>query len=224
MTTRLCLDRLRSRTPAPTDELDDLAAGTVPDPAEDVALAETVGVALHAVLDRLTPRERVAFVLHDSFAVDFPTVASILGTTPAAARQLASRARAKVRRPVPERRVEDHEVVDAFMAAARGGDLGALLRLLAPDVVVEGDAAAVLAGTPARMDGAGTVAGFFDGSAHAALPVLVGERPGYAWYHRGEAKVIFDFTVTDGLVARIDFRAAPEVLRATTRRPLGGQP
>ncbi|WP_191564488.1 sigma-70 family RNA polymerase sigma factor [Janibacter melonis] len=217
VTTRLCLDRLRARTPVPVEDLGGVA-DVAPDPADDVALADTVGVALQAVLDRLSPRERVAFVLHDSFAVDFPVVATILGTTPAAARQLASRARAKVSRPAPADRLDDWQVVDAFMAAAREGDFAGLLRLLAPDAVVEGDAAAVLVGTPARMSGRESVAGFFDGSAHAALPALVEGRPGYAWYHRGAAMVAFDFTVVDGVVTRVDFRADPDVLAAVVRR------
>lgn len=218
VTTRLCLDRLRARTPVPVEDID--LAETSPDIADDVVLADTVGVALQAVLDRLSPKERVAFVLHDSFAVDFPAIATILGTTPAAARQLASRARGKVRRPAPEGPAGDREVVDAFMAAARGGDLETLLRLLAPDAVVEGDAAAVLVGTPRRMAGREAVGAFFDGSAHAALPVTIQGRPGYAWYHRGDAKVAFDFTVEDGVVTRIDFRADPDLLADVARRPL----
>src|SRR4051794_12888314 len=93
VTTRLCLDRLRSRTPIPVDEVEPLEA--VSDPADDVALADTVGVALNVVLDRLSPRERIAFVLHDSFGFEFGTIATLLDTTPPAARKLASRARAK---------------------------------------------------------------------------------------------------------------------------------
>ena len=117
VTTRLCLDRLRSRTPVPVDDVE--PGETVNDPADDVALADTVGLALHVVLDRLSPRERVAFVLHDSFGFEFPTIAAVLDTTPAAARKLASRARAKVTQPHPEDRLADWEVVDAFMAAAK---------------------------------------------------------------------------------------------------------
>ena len=97
VTTRLCLDRWRTNTPEPVEELD--VPGMAADPAEEVALADTVGVALQVVLDRLTPGERVAFVLHDSFAVDFLTIAEILETTPAAARKLASRARNNVAQP-----------------------------------------------------------------------------------------------------------------------------
>jgi len=121
VTTRLCLDRLRARTAVPTEDLE--VAGQVSDPADDVSMAETVGVALQLVLDRLTPQERVAFVLHDSFGFEFPTIATILDTTPVAARKLASRARAKVRQPATEDQLADWAVVDAFMDAARHGRL-----------------------------------------------------------------------------------------------------
>jgi RNA polymerase sigma-70 factor (ECF subfamily) len=221
VTTRLCLDRLRSRTPVPVD---DVGLGeTVTDPADDVALADTVGLALNVVLDRLSPHERVAFVLHDSFGFEFPTIAALLDTTPAAARKLASRARAKVQQPHPEDRLADWEVVDAFMAAAKNGDFHRLLRLLAPDAAVTADDAAVLVGTPRQIEGRGEVATFFNGSAQAALPVFVGDRPGCAWFHLGAAKVVFDFTVDDGLVRTITFRAAPDVLERVVRRD-GGQP
>ena len=224
VTTRLCLDRLRSRTPVPAEDLDlDGTTDQPADPADDVALADTVGLALHVVLDRLSPRERVAFVLHDSFGFEFTTIAAVLDTTPAAARKLASRARAKVSQPAAEDRLADWEVVDAFMAAARGGDLDRLLRLLAPDAAVSADEAAVLVGTPSRIEGRDDVAAFFNGSAASALPVLVDERPAAAWFHLGEARVVFDFTVGDGLVLAITFRAAPDVLARVVRRD-GGRP
>ncbi|MGV8964950.1 MAG: sigma-70 family RNA polymerase sigma factor [Cellulomonas sp.] len=216
VTVRLCLDRLRLRTPIPTAEIE--LPGTAPDPAEEVELADAVGVALQVVLDRLTPKERIAFVLHDSFGFEFPTIAAILDTTPAAARKLASRARAKVGQPRPEDQLADWEVVDAFLAAARGGDFARLLQLLAPDVVVVGDEAAILSGTPERIDGRQEVAAFFNGGAAAALSVFIGERPGAAWFHRGQARVAFDFTIVDGLVERIDFRADPELLTQLRRR------
>ena len=217
VTTRLCLDRLRARTPLPVEEVG-ASAGSAPDPADEVALADTVGIALQVVLDRLSPAERVAFVLHDSFGFEFPTIATLLGTTPVAARKLASRARAKVVQPVPEDELADWAVVDAFMAAARGGDLARLLQLLAPDVVVRADDAAVALGTPGRIDGRDAVAAFFDGSAQATLPVLVDDRPAAAWFHRGEAKVVFDLTVVDGAVQRVVFRAEPDLLARVVRR------
>jgi RNA polymerase sigma-70 factor (ECF subfamily) len=216
VTTRLCLDRLRSRTPVPSEGIE--VPEVVPDVAEDVALADTVGVALQVVLDRLSPQERVAFVLHDSFGFDFPAIAGVLDTTPVAARKLASRARAKVRQPAPEDELADREVVDAFMAAARHGEFDRLMRLLAPDAVVTADDAAIQAGTPARIEGAREVATFFNGSAQSALAVSVDDRPAAAWFLRGEAKVLFDFVVAGGLVERITFRAEPEVLARVTRR------
>ncbi len=216
VTTRLCLDRLRARTPVPMDDVD--PGETADDPADDVALADTVGLALHVVLDRLAPRERVAFVLHDSFGFEFSTIAALLDTTPAAARKLASRARAKVAQPHPEDHLADWEVVDAFMAAAKNGDFDRLLRLLAPAAAVSADDAAILVGTPRSIEGRGEVATFFNGSAQAALPVFIDDRPGTAWFHLGEARVVFDFTVADGLVSAITFRAAPDVLSRVVRR------
>lgn len=220
VTTRLCLDRLRSRTPVPVEDIE--LGETADDPADDVALADTVGLALHVVLDRLSPRERVAFVLHDSFGFEFPTIAAVLDTTPVAARKLASRARAKVSQPRPEDRLADWEVVDAFMAAAKGGDFERLLRLLAPDAAVTADEAAILAGTPQEILGRDQIATFFNGSAQAALPVFVGDRPATAWFHLGAAKVVFDFAIEDGLVRAITFRAAPDALAQVVRRD-GGQ-
>lgn len=223
VTTRLCLDRLRSRVPVPVEDEDVESAGArvaavAPDPAEDVVLADTVGVALQVVLDRLSPSERVAFVLHDSFAVDFPTIAEILGNTPTAARKLASRARGKVTQPSEPDHRADWVIVDAFLAAAREGDFARLLALLAPEAVVAGDEAAIALGTPARISGQREVAEFFNGAAQAALSVFVADRPGAAWFHRGEAKVVFDFTVEDGVVRRIDFRADLDMLASVRGR------
>lgn len=220
VTTRLCLDRLRSKLPEPEENLD--LDETAPDPADDVVLADSVGSALQVVLDRLTPSERVAFVLHDSFAVDFPTVATILGTSPAAARKLASRARSKVAqsaRAVPPSGRSDHAaVVDAFLYAAKGGDLETLLGLLAPDVVMEGvDSAALALGTP-RLVGRAKVAELLNGGAKTAFPVFIGDRAGLAWLHRGDYKVAFDFVIEDGLVRRVELRADPDVLATVRKR------
>ena len=216
VTTRLCLDRLRARVPVPVDEVE--PAGTAPDPAEEVVLADTVAVALQVVLERLSPAERVAFVLHDSFGFEFATIAATLDTTPTAARKLASRARAKVRQPAAEDRLAAWEVVDAFLAAAREGDFDRLLELLAPDALVTADLAAVAAGTPERVAGRQEVAAFFNGSAHAAMAVFADGRPAAAWYHRGRPAVLFDFTVVDGVVAHITFRAEPAALATVERR------
>ena len=222
VTTRLCLDRLRAKVPVPS-ELEVEVETRAGDPAEQLALADTVGAALQVVLDRLSPAERVAFVLHDTFAFDFPTIATLLDTTPAAARKLASRARAKVAQPASEDALADWAVVDAFLTAARGGDLARLLELLAPDAVVVGDAAAVAAGTPERIAGREAVASFFDGAAKTAVPVFVEDRPGAGWLHRGSVRVAFDFTVVDGQVARIAFRAEPAVLAGVRRRAGAGE-
>ena len=219
VTSRLCLDSLRARTPVPTESIE--VEATAPDPADDVALADTVGIALQVVLDRLTPAERVAFVLHDSFGVDFESIASMLDTTPVAARKLASRARAEVRPAAHEDGLADWEIVDAFMAAAREGDFARLLELLAPDVVVSADAAASALGTPARLQGADEVASFFNGAAAAAFPVFIEDRPGAAWIHRGEVKVAFDFTLESGQVRSLQFRADDDVLAGVRRREGG---
>ncbi|QLL08646.1 sigma-70 family RNA polymerase sigma factor [Mycobacterium vicinigordonae] len=219
VTSRLCLDRLRARTPVPQESIE--VEATALDPADDVALADTVGVALQVVLDRLTPAERVAFVLYESFGVDFGAIASMLDTTPVAARKLASRARAKVRPAASEDALADWEIVDAFMTAAREGDFTRLLELLAPDVVIASDAAAIALGSPARLDGADEVANFFNGAARAAFPVFIEERAGAAWIHRGEVKVAFDFTIEAGQIRRLQFRAADEVLAGVRRRDSG---
>lgn len=223
VTTRLCLDRLRLRVPEPIDELVE-RGGSAPDPSDELALADSVGVALQVVLERLSPPERVAFVLHDSFGFEFQTIAAVLDTTPAAARKLASRARAKVRQPAPEDRLTDWEVVDAFMAAARGGEFERLIQLLAPDAGVTADVAAIAAGTPSAITGRREVAEFFNGSAHAALAVSFGDRPGYAWYHRGTAMVLFDFAVADGVVQAITFRADPDALQKVSQRSVTSAP
>ncbi|MEU0493975.1 sigma-70 family RNA polymerase sigma factor [Mycobacterium sp. NPDC006124] len=220
VTSRLCLDQLRMRTPVPIGSVDPDQA-TAPDPAEDVVLADTVGIALQVVLDRLSPAERVAFVLHDSFGVDFGSIATMLDTTPAAARKLASRARSRVRPAAQVDALADWEIVDAFMAAAREGDFSRLLELLAPDVVVTADAAAIALGTPARMTGRDEVAAFLNGAAAAAHPVFLDTRPGAAWIHRGLVKVAFDFTVGEGRVRQLTFRASDDVL-ARVRRRKGG--
>jgi len=216
VTTRLCLDRLRARTPVPHAEIP--TGENAADPADDVVLADTVGLALQVVLDRLSPRERVAFVLHDSFSFEFSTIAAVLDTTPAAARKLASRARAKVGQPAPEDQLADWQVVDAFMAAAREGDFLRLMQLLAPNAGLRADAEAVLAGTPEQVDGPSEVASFFNGSAQSALAVFVDDRPAAAWFNRGQAMVLFDFTIVDGLVHRITFRAEPATLAQVARR------
>lgn len=228
--TRLCLDRLKAAVPTPveTDQPSGRQAVGAADPAEEAVLADSVGAAMHVVLDRLTPTERLAFVLHDSFEVDFPTIAGMLDCTPAAARKLASRGRSKIAQanlsgPREQARPTDWQVVDAFLSASREGEFSQLLALLAPDVVVVGDAVAVSVGTPERIEGRDAVAGFFNGAAASALSVFVHDRPGAAWFDRGTARVAFDFRVSGGVVTRIDFRAEPDTL-GTIRRRRDGDP
>ena len=218
--TRLCLDRLKAAVPTPVEP--DAGGPGSADPAADIALADSVGSAMQVVLDRLSPTERVAFVLHDSFSIDFATIAGILDCTPASARKLASRARARVAQPgagsdVSEEPV-DWLVVDAFLLAAREGEFARLLELLAPDVVVVGDPVAVGIGTPERISGRDAVAGFGTGAAASALPVFVHDRPGAAWFDRGTARVAFDFSVAHGVITRIDFRAQSGALETIVRR------
>lgn len=218
VTTRLCLDRLKARVPVPAEPADDAGRAPEPDAAEAVLLGESVGDALGIVLDRLSPTERVALVMHDTFDFDFPTIADALEVTPAAARKLASRARAKVREPSPTVSPADWEVIDAFMTAARGGEFDRLIALLAPDSRVRADEAAIATGTPARIDGSVRIAEFFNGAARAALPATLDGRAVFAWFHRGQARVVFDFAVTHGTVESITFRADPAVLTRVIRR------
>ncbi|WP_182348627.1 sigma-70 family RNA polymerase sigma factor [Tomitella gaofuii] len=238
VTTRLCLDVLRARRAAPQA---DVGEDEWPvdgegrhrfqdgDPVHAAESADDVGAALRVVLHALTPAERVAFVLHDSFGFDFPAIGRILDCAPATARKRASRARARLGQAAgpgaaaPESAVTptDWEIVDAFLVAAREGEFARLLALLAPDATVTADADAVATGTPARLDGREAVAAMFDGAAKAALPVFVEGRPGAAWFLRGRPRVAFDFTVARGKVQGIEFRAESSVLGALTRREGG---
>ena len=210
---RVCLDMLRARTTrreAPLDHTPEPADDLGPE--QDAVLADTVGAALVVVLDTLTPNERLAFVLHDLFGVAFAEIAAMLDATPEAARQYASRARRRVRgsdesgRPDP---VRQRRVVEAFLAASRGGDFDALLRLLAPDVVVSGDAAAVAIGANAELRGRRQVAEAYSGRAQAARLVLLDGLAGAAWSLRGEVKVAFVFTTDGDLVTGIHLVADP---------------
>ncbi|WOX14555.1 sigma-70 family RNA polymerase sigma factor [Streptomyces sp. N50] len=160
---RVCLDMLRSRASRREDPYgDDLPERSADDlPEDEAVLADSVGLALLVVLDALGPAERVAFVLHDLFAVPFDRVAAVLDRSRPAAKKLASRARHKVRGTpvVPGAELDRHrEVVEAFLSAARGGDLGALLDVLAPDVVRHADPAVLPPGVPAELRGARAVA------------------------------------------------------------------
>src|SRR6516225_1425889 len=179
---RVCLDMLRSRKARREESLDAHVPEQIVrpeegiDPEQEALLADSVGLALQVVLDRLAPAERVAFVLHDMFDLPFGQIGPIVGRSPAAARQLASRARRRVRGAAmaPDADLaRQREVVDAFLAASRGGDFGALVALLDPEVVLRADAAAVRSGAPGEVHGAAEVAGTFSGRARAARPALV---------------------------------------------------
>jgi RNA polymerase sigma factor (sigma-70 family) len=218
---RVSLDMLRARAsrreePAGTDlheRVESRAAGG--DPEDEALLADTVGSALLVVLDTLSPAERLAFVLHDMFAVPFDEIGSILGRSPNAAKQLASRARHKVQGsgPSPESDpIRQREVVDAFLAASRSGDFDALVALLAPDIVMRADAAAERMGAAEEVRGAAAVAGTFSGRALAAQPALIDGAVGMVWATDGRLRVAWEFTIRDGKVVHIDMLAAPDTL------------
>jgi RNA polymerase sigma-70 factor (ECF subfamily) len=172
-----------------------------------------VGLALLVVLETLSPAERVAFVLHDMFSLSFEEIAPIVGRSPAASRQLASRARRRVRGVTPSGDLQRRrEIVDAFLAAARNGDFNALVALLDPDVVLRADAAAVRMGASEQVVGATAVAETFAGRARVARPALVDGSPGAVWAAGGRPQVVFDFRVANGKVVGIDLIADPERL------------
>jgi RNA polymerase sigma-70 factor (ECF subfamily) len=186
------------------------------DPEQQALLAEGIGLALLVVLDTLTPAERVAFVLHDMFAMPFDQVAAVVGRSPAAAKMLASRARRRVQgtAAVPDPDLtRQRAVVDAFLAASRGGDFGALLAVLDPAVVVRADRAAVLAGADREVRGAPAVADTFSGRARLARPALVDGAAGAVWAPGGRPRVVFAFTIAGGRIVEIDLLADPERLR-----------
>ncbi|MFD8426082.1 sigma-70 family RNA polymerase sigma factor [Streptomyces coelicoflavus] len=218
---RVCLNLLRARDTRREEPLDDTSrgraarTGTGTDPAEEAQLADEVGIALLIVLDTLGPAERLAFVLHDMFDVPFDDIAAMLDKTPAATRQLASRARRRVRGvPAPEADLpRRRRAVDAYLAATRGGDFDALVALLHPDVVLRADAAVVPTPEPFTVGGVepvarGAMASM--GRARAAAVVLVDGRVGMAMAEHGRLRVVlrFDFAA-DGRMIGIDVIAEP---------------
>jgi RNA polymerase sigma-70 factor (ECF subfamily) len=219
---RVSLDMLRSRKSRREETLDAHVHGPVAipadgtDPEQEALLADSVGLALLVVLDTLTPAERLAFVLHDMFAVPFDEIAAIVARSPAAARQLASRARRRVQgaATVPDADLtRQRRVVDAFLAASRDGDFDALLALLDPDVVLRADGAAVQAGASREVHGAPAVAETFSGRARFAQPALVNGAAGAVWAPGGQPRVVFGFTIARGTIVEIDLVADPERLR-----------
>jgi len=222
---RLCLDMLRARTarreeplgPHLPDPVVDPEGGL--DPEHQALVAEGVGLALLVVLDTLTPAERLAFVLHDTFAVPFEEVAALLERSPAATRQLASRARRRVRQVAPVAgadRTGQRAVVDAFLAAARDGDFDALLGVLDPDVVVRADQGPVPAGASRVVRGARAAASqalAFSERARLARPVLVNGADGLVVATNGRTLSVMGFTVARGRIVEIDILTDPERLR-----------
>ena len=215
---RICLDLLRSRTSRretvlpETDHATPAEPGSV-DPEHEAMLADSVGLALLVVLDTLSPAERLAFVLHDLFAVPFDEIAPVLDRTPEATRQLASRARRRVRgsEAAPDRS-RQREVVRAFLAASREGDFEGLLAMLDPDVVLRADATVVSFGAAAEARGPRDVAETFAGRARAAQLALVDGVPGLAWLRGGRPAVVFDFLVDGDRIVGIDMLGDPDLL------------
>ncbi|MGH9103091.1 MAG: sigma-70 family RNA polymerase sigma factor, partial [Acidimicrobiales bacterium] len=226
--TRLCLDHLRKRRTRAETETGVPADPAPPDPEADALLAERVGGAMHVVLDTLTPPERAAFVLHDVFGYPFDEISAVLGRSGTAVRQLASRARRKVQgapEPVAAQTTVavSRRVVDAFLTAARGGELATLLSLLAPDAVMGADLVGQQMSTDPVYQGAAAVAARFNG-AKGAAPVTIDGDPGAAWFLAGVVKVAFAFHVEDGLVREIELVADPDVLATLdVIRRRGGQ-
>lgn len=222
---RVCLDMLRSRQSRREEPIDEQVSGPIAssgsgrDPEQEVLLADSVGLALLVVLGRLAPAERVAFVLHDMFGVPFEEIALIVGRTPGAARQMASRARRRVRgtSAVPASNLtEQREVASAFLSALRAGDIESLIALLDPDVVVHLDEAATRPGAPREIRGArnwasGAVA--FARMVKFTQPALVNGSVGLLWAPRGRLMRVLTFTLKRGKIAEVEIIADPVHLR-----------
>jgi RNA polymerase sigma factor (sigma-70 family) len=219
---RICLNTLKSRN----SRLEEPLGPHVPDPIispedggdpeHEALLADSVGLALLVVLDALAPAERLAFVLHDMFAVPFDDIAPIVERSPAATRQLASRARRRVQQaaPFPDADLRSQrEIIDAFLAASRDGDFQALIALLDPDVVLRTDAGALLPGASRTVSGAATVAQqtatFARSRTGEAKPALVNGAAGVVWASQGRPYSVVGFTVRHGRIAEIDVLADP---------------
>ena len=193
-------------------------------PEEEAMLADSIGVAMAILLDALPPPERVAFVLHDTFDVPFDHIAAILERTPEATRQLASRARRRVRGASAGREAATQrhdELVRAFLEASRAGNFSALLALLDPGATLRADAAAVAMGGAAYwqtdrlqtgIEGAEAVAQAFSGRARAAQAAFIDGQPGAVWMHEGELRVAFHFSIVDDRITAIDLIADPAAI------------
>ncbi|WP_449482599.1 RNA polymerase sigma factor SigJ [Streptomyces avidinii] len=229
---RLCLNGLRSRETRREDSLEArmpdpvLSREGAVDPEDEVLLADSVGLALLVVLESLAPAERLAFVLHDMFAVPFDEIALMLDKTPTATRQLASRARRRVqgRAPVPDPDLSrQREAVSAFFAATREGDFDALVALLHPDVVLRSDGGVARARHTVVLTGAATVASQAAGYRALApfvVPALVNGAAGVVCVVEGRLMSVMAFTVTEGRIVAIDVIADPDRLRSYDLTPL----
>ena len=221
---RVCLNTLRSRQSRHEAELGPRVPEPIVDPEGETApehealLADSVGLALLVVLETLSPAERLAFVLHDVFAVPFDEIAPIIDRSPDAARQLASRARRRVRgAPVPDAALAaQHEVVDAFLAAAREGDFARLVSVLDPDVVLHADLGPSAPGGRFELHGVEAVAkqaGTYSRLGLVIRPALVNGAAGVVTFRDGEPFSVGAFTVRGGRIVEIDFLADPERVR-----------
>jgi RNA polymerase sigma factor (sigma-70 family) len=223
---RLCLNTLKSRNSRPEEPLGPHVPDPIVGPADGVdpeheaLLADSVGLALLVVLDALAPAERLAFVLHDMFAVPFNEIAPIVERSPAATRQLASRARRRVQGQMPFIDADlsgQRELVDAFLAASREGDFEALIVLLDPDVVLRADRGAVPAGASRLVRGASAVAEqavtFARSTTGHPTPALVNGAAGVVFASRGRPFSVVGFTVRRGRIVEIDVLADPERLQ-----------
>jgi RNA polymerase sigma-70 factor (ECF subfamily) len=231
---RVCLDMLRSRTAKREEALDTSPTEAIAaserqnDPEQEAILADSVGFALLIVLDRLDPAERLAFVLHDMFAIPFEEIAAILDRSPEAARQLASRARRRIQGApaVPTTSLtEQRRVADAFLAAIRAGDIEGLIAVLDPDVVVRIDGAAARPGAPREIHGArnwakGAIA-FSQQLAGDIRPMLVNGEVGLVWAPRGHLLRVLRFSIADGRIATVDVIAEPTRLNELEVAVLG---
>jgi RNA polymerase sigma factor (sigma-70 family) len=221
---RVCLDILRSRTSRREEPLEtptaELMAATTgrSDPEQDAVLADSVGLALLVVLDRLNPAERLAFVLHDMFAVSFEEIANIIGRSPEAARQLASRARRRVQgtEVPPNARVQQREVVEAFLNALRAGDFEGLMAVLDSDIVVRIDEAAARPGGPREIRGAANWARGAVAFAHTVRftqPALIDGAIGLIMAPNGRLSRVLQFTIVNGKITTADIIGNPARLR-----------
>ena len=217
---RISLDMLRSRKARREEPIEWHPPAEVDGPEREAVLVDEVGRAMLVVLDRLNPAERVAFVLHDLFAVPFEEIAPVVGRTVVAAKKLASRARQRVRGVTPGPETADHKrVAEAFLQASRDGELAALLDVLAPDVVRTADPAALPTGRSTMVRGRDAVARemlVLGKRARYAEPVLVDGRMGAAVAPNGQLRLILVITVRDGVVAEYEVIADPTRLRSLT--------